>query len=678
MDGLIEAIRDSGLTPPDHIEPGKFHRFPGLEKSNGNLAGFCMLFPDGQGGVFGDWSTGLSETWQAERVKQTPEQRAEFRKQIAAAKRQADTERQQAQAEAAQRAIEIWEQSHPATDHVYLIKKGVKAYGIRNNDNFLVIPLRDESGAINSLQFILPAGEKRFLSGGRVTGCYHSIGTPDGFLFIAEGYATGASIHEATGQAVAVAFNAGNLKSVALALKRKFSDIKIIVAADNDDNKTGQDKAKEAAKAINAIVAIPPETGDWNDYGQAHGKDALKVAIDAATEPPVPITFRRMTDIKAVPINWLWPGRIAKGKVTMTAGDPGLGKSQLATSIASIVSTGGRWPVDRTAAPIGNVIILSAEDDHGDTTRPRLEAAGADLNRIYVIDAIPEADTEREFNLSKDISRLGELLHKIGNIALVIIDPISAYLGGTDSHKNADVRALLSPLGKLAAAHNTAIFCISHFNKSTGGNALSRVTGSLAFVAAARTAYIVTKDPDDDARRLFLPAKNNIGPDSTGLAYRIEPATVGDIETCQIAWDSEHVTLTADDALVQVPDDERTARDEAQDWLSDFLQAGPKLAKEVYRESSQAGISKRTLDRAKRDLRVTPRKQDFSGGWTWELPQGSHGEHCQTPSQSLATFEETAKNKGNWQSSDDEDCQGCQAKGTGTLGTLGRDNEVEL
>jgi hypothetical protein len=394
--------------------------------------------------------------------------------------------------------------------------------------------------------------------------------------------------------------------------------------------------------------------------------------VETPKSPEPPIKYRRMAEIKSRPIKWLWPGRIARGKVTMIAGDPGLGKSQTGTSLAAIVSNGGKFPVDRTRADQGNVFILSAEDDHGDTTRPRLEAAGADLNRIFVIDAVPEGDIEREFNLSQDIARLGELISWIGNVSLVIIDPISAYLGGTDSHKNSDVRGLLAPLSTLAAAHEAAVVCISHLNKSTTGNALSRVTGSLAFVAAARAAYIVTRDPDNESRRLFLPAKNNISQDSTGLAYRIEPVTVNGIETSRIVWDSEHVTLTADEALNQLPDDERTARDEAQDWLSDFLEDGPRLAKDVYRESSQAGISKRTLDRAKRDLRVTPRKLDFLSGWMWELPQGSHGEHCQPPRQTLATFEETAKNKGNWQPSDDEDCQ---AKGTGTLGA---DEEVDL
>lgn len=418
----------------------------------------------------------------------------------------------------------------------------------------------------------------------------------------------------------------------------------------------------------------------WSDHYAAEHGISGQPGTNAGSNrvlgkaPTAGIVYRKMSDIEAKPIRWLWPGRIARGKVTMIAGDPGLGKSLVTTSMTAIITTGGLWPVDRTRAERGNVIILSAEDDPADTIRPRLEAGGTDVSRVYTLDSVVLGDRIRPVTLADDIARLAETIQQIGNVAMVIIDPVSAYLGGTDSHKNADVRALLAPLSDMASAHGVAVVCVSHLNKSTGGNALSRVTGSLAFVAAARAAFIVTRDRDDETRRLFLPAKNNIGPDSTGLAYRIEPATVRDIATCRIMWDGSPVTLTADDALLQIPDDERSARDEARDWLMQYLQHGPQLAKEIYRESNHAGISKRTLDRAKRDLGVTASKRAFSGGWVWEL-QDRQREQCQPPRQCLATFEEPQENKGKWQSSDGEDCQGCQPSGTVDLG---KDREVEL
>ena len=203
-------------------------------------------------------------------------------------------------------------------------------------------------------------------------------------------------------------------------------------------------------------------------------------ALDLAAKTPAPsLIYRRLSDVQAKPILWLWKGRFARGKVSMIAGNPGLGKSQITASMAAIVSTGGVWPVDRIACECGNVIILSAEDDPSDTIRPRLEAAGADLSRLYVLDAVVEGyhsdggEIRRTFNLKSDINRLGDMLAEIGEVALIVIDPISAYLGGTDSHNNADIRALLSPLSELAAKYSAAIVCVSHLNKNSSGEALN-------------------------------------------------------------------------------------------------------------------------------------------------------------------------------------------------------------
>jgi putative DNA primase/helicase len=143
-----------------------------------------------------------------------------------------------------------------------------------------------------------------------------------------------------------------------------------------------------------------------------------------------PLVIRRASEIEARPVQWLWPGRIACGKVTMLAGHPGLGKSQLALGIAAIVTAAGEWPVDRTRAKQGSVLILSAEDDPGDTIRPRLEAAGADLTRCHIIEAAQDIGADgklrqRGFSLIDDIARLDAELRRLGDVVLVIIDPIS-------------------------------------------------------------------------------------------------------------------------------------------------------------------------------------------------------------------------------------------------------------
>jgi putative DNA primase/helicase len=288
--GFRQAMRDAGLEPPDVIEPGKLHRFPGVGKGNGNTAGWCKLFPDGLGGVFGDWAADISETWQAKRDKPlTPAEREAFRRQAEDARARAETERKVQQDDAARRAGELWLKASRAKRHPYLTAKKVSAHGIRQNGDSLLIPLFDADGALHSLQFIEPDGTKKFLPGGRVTGCFHLIGEPQGAgaLLVCEGYATGASLHEATGMPVAVAFSAGNLKPVSLALRAEYPDMRLIVCADNDatEGNPGLAKATEAALAVGGLLAVPPVPGDFNDLHARDGVGAVRNAVEAASEP---------------------------------------------------------------------------------------------------------------------------------------------------------------------------------------------------------------------------------------------------------------------------------------------------------------------------------------------------------------------------------------------------------
>ena len=293
-----DEIQSAGLIPPDMIEPGKFHRFPGEGKRNGNTAGWCKLFPDGIGGIYGDHSTGLTADWQARReAPYTRAEREAFKHQADEAKAQDEAERKTKQSEAAGKAAGIWQAAKPASeDHPYLIRKGIPPNGAKLHNDSLVIPMR-AGGEIHSLQFIGPDGDKRFLSGGRVTGCYFSIGSPKGAaaLFIAEGFATGATIHEATGLPVAVAFNAGNLGPVAKAMRERFTDLPLILCADDDvatEGNPGITKATEAARAVGGLLAIPDfgsdrpaHATDFNDLHQSHGLDAVKRAIETAIAP---------------------------------------------------------------------------------------------------------------------------------------------------------------------------------------------------------------------------------------------------------------------------------------------------------------------------------------------------------------------------------------------------------
>lgn len=293
------AIAAAGLVPPDHIEPGRWHKFPGYQKSVKNRAGWCYLFEDRRGGVFGDYSSGMQNHWSAiNGHTPTPAEREAHRASIRAMQAQREADQAARHESAASDAAQRWQSAKPCTSHAYLTAKGVQAHGVRvDAAGALIVPMRDAAG-LHSLQTITPDGDKRFLPGGKVKGCYHAIGKPsgpDGTLIVCEGYATGASIHEATGQAVAVAFNAGNHEAVALALRAKYPEARLIVAADDDYQTAGNPgitKATAAARAAGALLAVPDfgadrpdKATDFNDLHQSAGLEAVRRCIEAAAMP---------------------------------------------------------------------------------------------------------------------------------------------------------------------------------------------------------------------------------------------------------------------------------------------------------------------------------------------------------------------------------------------------------
>jgi putative DNA primase/helicase len=238
--------------------------------------------------------------WHDDNAHQRPtaEEAAERRRLAAARAEAAEVETTRRRAAASAKAGEIWEEATPdPEDHAYLRAKDVKAHGIRLHKGALVVPMRAD-GSLCSLQFIDADGGKKFLTGGRVTGCYHSVGKLEGAagLAIVEGYATGATVHEATGLPVAVAFNAGNIKAVAVAMRAKFPGLPLVLCADDDrqtEGNPGLTKAREAARAVGGAVAVPdfgpdrpPDASDMNDLARLQGPEAVRECIAAALASP--------------------------------------------------------------------------------------------------------------------------------------------------------------------------------------------------------------------------------------------------------------------------------------------------------------------------------------------------------------------------------------------------------
>ena len=284
-----DAIRTTGLEPPVEIEPGKLHRFPGIGKPNGNTAAWCRLFNDGLGGCFGDWSSGFSENWQAKRDKSCAP-RAVVKRHVAKERAQAERDRIAIHVEAAKKASVIWNAApNAASNHPYLIRKGISVNGARLHRGALTLAIRDFTDQLTSLQFIQPDGTKRLQKGGLKKGCFiHVAGdlVSASRVIICEGWATGCTLAADDPKALILsAVDAGNLKAVALSARCRWIRAELIIAGDDDQLAAvnpGKNKAHAAAIASNAMLALPqwpegvPETlTDFNDLAAWLSRGAL-------------------------------------------------------------------------------------------------------------------------------------------------------------------------------------------------------------------------------------------------------------------------------------------------------------------------------------------------------------------------------------------------------------------
>ena len=297
------AISAAGITPPANVIPdGKIHRFQSDVK-HGDLAGWYILFGDDPlAGEFGCFRSGIKITWAARGITSlSPTESRALKHRFRLIQKQREEEEARCHAEAAGQATALWEAMSPApVDHPYLVKKGVPTNHLRvyrgalsiagcRVDGAVVVPLCDEHGKLWSLEFICTDGTKRFLPGGRKQGCCSNLGEVTEIACIAEGYATGASVHQATNLPVVIACDAGNLRPVAETLRKKYPHARIYICGDNDERGTGQRKALEAAQAVNGTPVIPDGIGDdWNDVHQREGLAIVRAAFPLNAEHPAP------------------------------------------------------------------------------------------------------------------------------------------------------------------------------------------------------------------------------------------------------------------------------------------------------------------------------------------------------------------------------------------------------
>lgn len=326
-------------------------------------------------------------------------------------------------------------------------------------------------------------------------------------------------------------------------------------------------------------------------------------------------------DVASEAVQWLWRPRIALGKVTVLEGDPDEGKSLLMLDLASRLSRGFVMPDGSTSdipGPAGT-LLMTAEDGAADTVRPRLEAANADLSRIYVWDWVTRNGEQLEPELPRDVDGLRDRVRHTG-VRLVIVDVLMAYLEERVEVKgDHPMRRALRPLAHLAEEQQIAIVCLRHLTKGGGTNPKYRGAGAVGLGGAARSVVLAGADPANPKRHLLARVKGNLAPPYPTLVYEI----FADFQDrpC-IRWLGESTT-TAGDMLVAA--DARNAEQTAdtspeRTFLEEQLCDGERDASAIIDAGKRKGLSYKNLWYASQKLGVIRRKTDFEGGWRWSLP----------------------------------------------------------
>jgi putative DNA primase/helicase len=389
-----------------------------------------------------------------------------------------------------------------------------------------------------------------------------------------------------------------------------------------------------------ALDETPDEMFEDEDEGPRNDGappiDADPSLLSSASAKAIAVAARAelitLENLKMDPTDWLWDGWIARGEIALIAGAPECGKTTIALALAAILSSGGKWP-DMTDAAAGNILIWTGEDNPEKTIKPRLIQMGADPKKIWVVKGKRDENGKLiPFNPATDLPILAAAAKDIkGGVDMLIIDPIVSVVGGkVDNGNNAGHREKLQPLVDFAKGMNCAVIGMTHFTKGTAGkDPVERVTESLAFGAIARVIFAATKNKNEDPERIFVMAKNNLGPLMGAFGYSIVGAPLAvdpRIIATRVLWgepiegDPREI-LTEAEGDGKGEDRNRTpAQLSAQAWLHAALSCGARKQTEIAAEGAEQGFSSDKIFRASKALRVVKRKETFTGAWLWSLP----------------------------------------------------------
>ena len=361
-----------------------------------------------------------------------------------------------------------------------------------------------------------------------------------------------------------------------------------------DADKAGEDACKRLAALLPdtvSVTRIQPCMKDWNDVlvhrAEIPNRNYFKSIVLKEPSKPETVKIIRMSDVELTPVEWLWKPYLPFGKLSVLQGNPGEGKTYFAMHLAAACTNGKLLPNMERMEPF-NVIYQTAEDGLGDTVKPRLIEAGADLDRVLVID-----DSEVQLTLSDE--RIEKAIIE-NNAKLVIIDPIQAYLGAdVDMNRANEVRPIFMRLGQVAQRTGCAILLIGHLNKAAGMQSLQRGLGSIDIAAAVRSVMFIGKLKHDPTMRILTHEKSSLAPPGVSLAF-----SLGD--EGGFRWVGEY-DITADEMLSGIEPQRETKTQQAKDLICALLAGGKQvLSEDIDKAALERGIPGRTVRDAKREL----------------------------------------------------------------------------
>lgn len=520
-------------------------------------------------------------------------------------------------------------------------EEAIRALKLGFDGKLITFPVQDANGSFVGLRRYQPSQDLRVWDGQPVMttepGSKLDLFPPpemvdegDELLFLLEGEPDVVSAHTLGLAAVGLP----GLDTWRRSWRTRFRGRRVCIVFDCEDlSRTRAQRVADDLKGIAAdlrVFDLAPRTGDGFDLSDMI--DFLTSLFGAltrekllATAEETPQVTKKDHGLEAIPasaveskkVRWLWKERIPLGGLTLLAGDPGLGKSILTCDLAARLSRG------ELGEEAGVTLLASAEDSQEATLRPRLEAAGADLDRVFFLE-------RREFggslSLPRDIARLRGLVRKHG-ARLIVIDPLMAHLpASVNSWQDQSVRGALAPLHALADLTGAAVVVVAHLNKGQERDPLRRIGGSIGVPAAARSALLLARDPDDPegeqgSRRVLAHVKSNLGPLAPSLHYEVETVTLpgdGDGETARLRLLGGS-SYSGADLLASSIGGESTSLEEAKEFLKAELADGPKAATQLIATAADLGIADRTLKRAKAQLGIESTKTAFNGRWSWAL-----------------------------------------------------------